>query len=406
MTSPDWKGLERAFGFALPTHIDYGLEASAAVAEHVAVWGTRVAIITDPGVADVGLVEPVERRLREAGIPSHVIASVEANPRSETVDDIASAVVACDADVIVGVGGGSALDAAKAAAAVASHGGGILDYEGFEVIPGPCIPVIAIPTTAGTGSEVTFWAIVTDVERHYKMAVGSHHIVPRVALVDPLLTRTLPEPTTAATCMDALTHAIEAYTARCSNPISDALALYAIELICGHVERATADGSDVRARCALMLGSLLAGIAFGNSDTAAVHAMAEALGGALDIGHGVANAICLPYVVSHNARAVPEKTARIGQAMGLPASSSELTSASQETVTELHDLMRRLAIPTLRDLGVHESHVPDLVRLAGMNTGNPDNPVPMSDGDFEALFLEALKPAPINQANTENGMGD
>lgn len=402
----DWNGLQKAFPFSVPTRIEYGPEVSRTLTEHVAACGPRAAIVTDPGVVAAGLVEPVERSLRSAGIKTDVFASVEANPRVATVDAIAAGVAAAGADVIVGIGGGSALDSAKAAAAVATYGGSVLDYEGLEVVPGPCTPVIAIPTTAGTGSEVTYWSIVTDVRRHYKMAIGSRHLVPRVALVDPLLTLTLPGPVTAGTGMDAMTHAIEAYTARCSNPISDALALYAIELISEHIERATFEGGDVRARCAMMLGSLLAGIAFGNADTAGVHAMGEALGGALDIGHGVANAICLPFVVRHNAGAVPEKTARIGCAMGVSNDGLDLEAASERTVHALHDLLRRLGIPTLPELGVEERHLPELVRIAGMNTGNPDNPVLMGDADFEALFRAALDPESRHGEGIAKGVGD
>lgn len=396
MSTAAWGDVQKAFPFSLPTQIDYGPGVAREAARHVTRFGTHAAIVTDPGVAACGLVGPLEHDLRSSGVDVTVVPGVEPNPRVETVDAIAAAVVACGADVIVGLGGGSALDSAKAAAAVVSYGGSILDYEGLEAVPGPCTPVVAVPTTAGTGSEVTFWAIVTDVRRHYKMAVGSWHIAPRIALVDPLLTLTLPPAITAATGADALTHAIEAYTSRCSNPISDALALYAIELIGGSIERATTDGGNVQARCAMMLGSLLAGIAFGNADTAAVHAMAEALGGALDVGHGVANAIFLPYVVSHNAAAVPDKMARIGQAMSRrgaavePVAAFDPSAAADETVAALHALMRRLAIPTLREVGVAEAHLPELVRIAMMNTGNPDNPVPMEDADYEALFRAAL----------------
>ena len=393
----DWLGLAKTFPFSVPTRIEYGPGVSAGVGAEVAALGTRAAIVTDPGVAAAGLVEPVERRLRDAGLAVEVFADVEPNPRVATVDRIAAGIAAAGADAIVGLGGGSALDTAKAAAAVATFGGTVLDYEGLEVVPGPCTPVVAIPTTAGTGSEVTAWAIVTDLSRSYKMAVGSSRIVPRVALVDPLLTVGLPRLLTAGTGMDALTHAIEAYTAVCSNPVSDALALSAVELIGAHIECATRDGADEQARCAMMLGSLLAGVAFGNADTAAVHAMGEALGGLLDIGHGVANAMCLPFVVAYNAGAVPEKTARLGRALGLATDGLELAAACELTVAALHGLLDRLGLPTLSEAGVSESHVPELVRIALMNSGNPDNPVPVDGAAFEALFHAALDPASRRQ---------
>jgi alcohol dehydrogenase len=250
--------------------------------------------------------------------------------------------------------------------------------------------VVAVPTTAGTGSEVTLWAIITDPATHHKAPLGSVHLAPRVALVDPLVTLSLPPALTATTAVDALTHAIESYTARCSNPVSDALALYAVGLISGAVDRAVADGADREARAALMLGSLIAGISFGNSDTAAVHSLAEAIGGARDVPHGLANAIFLPYVVRHNQPAVPEKTARLGEAMGLDTAHLPVEEAGAATVAALFDLVDRLGVPSLRETGVTADDESLVVRLSVMNLGTPDNPLPMTAESFAALFREAL----------------
>ena len=201
----------------------------------------------------------------------------------------------------------------------------------MDKVPSSATPLIAIPTTAGTGSEVTMWSVITDPERRIKTAVGSPYIAPRIALLDPELTRGLPPSLTATTGIDALTHAIEAYTARCSNPVSDALALYAIELIAGHLETAVKDGTNMASRGAMLLGSLLAGMAFGNSDTAAVHSMAEALGGMFNIPHGMANAICLPYVMGYNLPVVLERTARIGSALGTGNRSTPVGPAESQS---------------------------------------------------------------------------
>jgi len=382
--------LARAFPFFLPTRIEFGPGVADRVAEEASALGRRAFVVSDPGVERVGLVEALAKHMGSGGMEVEVFAEVEANPRVATVDRSASLARTYGADVIVAVGGGSAIDVAKAVSAVARYGGTILDYEGLEKVPGAGIPVVAIPTTAGTGSEVTPWAIVTDVERQFKAPVGSVHLAPRVALVDPLTTLSLPAPLTASTGMDALTHAIEAYSARCSNPISDALVLYATELISTYLERAVACGDDVEARSAMLLGSLLAGIGFGNADTAAVHSMAEAIGAVFDVPHGTANAIFLPYVVRHNLPAALEKTARLAVAMGLDTAGLTVDEAAAATVSALFDLTQRLGIPSLADTGVTVVDLPKLAATAMMNTGTPDNPVEMDEASFLALFSAAL----------------
>jgi len=395
MTSQSWRKLRDSFPFALQTRIAYGEGASAGIGDEARAFGSRALVVTDAGVKAAGLVAPIVEALVAAGLRTTEFDEIEANPRAATIERGAAVARTHECDVIVAVGGGSSLDSAKAIAAVATHGGTVFDYEwddsaGGDRVPGPVTPLLAVPTTSGTGSEVTLWAIVTDVSRNYKMPIGSMHLAPRVALVDPLLTASLPPGTTAATGVDALAHAIEGYTARCSNPISDALALYAIELISGNLERAVADGADPEARAGMSLGSLLAGIAFGNADTTAVHSMAEALGGLLDVGHGLSIAICLPFVEALNRSAVPERLARVGQAMGLRDAIGDAEEASAATVAGLHALMARLGIPRLADIGVTPDHVPSLVQIALRNTGNADNPVPVDEAVFTQLYTDAL----------------
>lgn len=382
--------LAKAFPFLLPTRIEFGLGVAEQVAVEARRFGARALVVSDPGVERVGLVAAVRERLESAGLDVKAFTGVEANPRVATVDEVAGVARDHGADVIVALGGGSAIDSAKAASAVARYGGTILDYEGLERVPGPGIPVVAIPTTAGTGSEVTMWAIVTDTVRQFKAPIGSFHLAPRVALVDPLTTVTLPAALTAATGIDALTHAIEAYTARCSNPVSDALALYAIELISTYLERAASQGDDLEARSAMMLGSLLAGIGFGNADTAAAHSMAEALGAVFDVAHGTANAIFLPFVMAHNMPAALERTARIAVAMGLDTDGLSLPAAAAAAVAGVSDLTRRLGIPSLADTGVTDADLPKLAATAMMNSGTPDNPITMNEASFHALFAAAL----------------
>jgi len=383
-------GLQKVFPFVLPTRIEFGPGVARLVVEEAASLGRRALVVTDHGVLEAGVIDPLVGELRRGGLDCRVFADVEANPRAATVDTAASVAVDHGADILVAIGGGSVIDTAKVVAAIVSHGGDVFDYEGGDKVPGPVIPLLALPTTSGTGSEVTCWAVITDESRHYKMAVGSPHLAPRVALVDPALTVTLPPAMTAGTGSDALSHAVEAYTARCSNPMSDALALYAIELVGLTLERAVNDGSDLEARCGMAMASLTAGIALGNADTSAGHAMAEALGGLFDTPHGLACGICLPWVLRLNLPAVEEKTARIGQALGLSTSQLPSRAAAEAAVDEVAALLRRVGIPSLRTLGVTRDDIPRLVNNAVTNLGNPDNPVDVDDTVFTGLFEEAL----------------
>jgi alcohol dehydrogenase len=386
----DAVGLGKTFPFQLPTRIEFGSGVAERLGEEAAAFGRRALLITDRGVREAGIVEPLEARLAQAGVEYDVFTDVESNPRTTIADNAAAHARDSGADLLIAVGGGSVIDTAKAASAVASYGGTILDYEGADQIPGPAIPVLVVPTTSGTGSEVTLWAVLTDEARKYEMAVGSAHIAARVALIDPSLTTSLPEEVTLSAGLDALCNAAEAYTARCSNPLSDALALYAIELFAMSLERALDDGADLDARCGMAMASLAAGIAFGNADTAAAHSMGEALSGVYDAAHGLACAVCLPYVMGLNLPAVPEKTARIGQALGLQMAWLSPLEAGEATIEAVFALRKRLKVPSLGALGATEADVPLLVGVALMNLGNPDNPVDVDETVFTQLFLSAL----------------
>ncbi len=390
MGSHDWMGLQKSFPFVLPGRIQFGPGVSQTVGQEAAALGHRALLVTDPGVAGAGLVEPIQGELERAGLECAVFAEVEANPRIATVERAAAFAKEQGAEIVVALGGGSVIDTAKIVCAIATHGGGVLDYEGYDLIPGPVTPLIALPTTSGTGSEVTFWAVATDVSRNYKLAVSSVLLAPSLALVDPLLTVSLPPAVTAGTGFDALSHAVEAYTARCSNPVSDALALYAIELVGLNLEQAVRDGADVEARCGMSLASLTAGISFGNADTSAAHAMGEALGGLFDTPHGLACAASLPYMTRFNLPAVPEKTARIGQALGLPTAGLPVQEAAEATVEGLIELGKRVGVPSIRSFGATEGDIPKLVSIAMLNVGNADNPVDVDEAVFTELFKEAL----------------
>lgn len=379
------------FSFLLPTRIEFGPGVSNLIGREIEALGAkRVLVITDRGVRNTGLVDKILGDILKTGASVEVFDGIEPNPRDTTIQAATDLARRFETELLVAVGGGSPIDAAKGVGLLLSHGRTLRDYEGLGRVPGPIKPVIAIPTTAGTGSEVTFWAVITDTQRKLKMSIGSSHIAPVAALVDPELTLSLPPSLTAFTGMDALTHAIEALTARVSNPVTDALAIAAIELISGHLRQATAHGDDLNARAAMLVGSLLAGLAFGNSDVGAVHCMAEALGGMYDTPHGLANAIFLAEVMQFNAIAAPDKYARVAAAMGEDTTGLPLETAADLAVKAVQRLSCDLSIPKLREVGVREEDLEELAERAANNVSVESNARPISKEEFLFLFRKAF----------------
>jgi alcohol dehydrogenase len=370
------------FNFSLETRIHFGMGATNKTGgEAAAIGAHKVLVVTDSGVAEAGLLEPVLSSLQSAGITSIVFADVSSNPAAASVENAAAVARDESCDTVVAVGGGSSIDTAKGAAVVAALGGKVSDYEGWEKISGQPLPVIAIPTTAGTGSEVSYWAVISNVADHRKMLVGSPKIAPVVALVDPAMTYTLPPSLTAYTGMDALTHAVEAFTSTLSNPISDVLALAAIERIGASLRRAVETPIDEVARSNMMLASTMAAMAFNSADLGAVHCMSEALGGMYDIHHGLANAILLPHVIAFNEPAAPHKFGRIAVALGTKK------GGAAEAVRRLSE---RLHFPSLRQVGINEVDLPRLAELSGQNISVSSNARLITKEDFLRLFKEAL----------------
>ena len=380
----------KSFSFQLPTRIEFGNGASATVGDEAkGLGGTRALIVTDPGVAGAGLVEPVKDRLEAAGLGTVLFDHVAPNPRDTSVGEGAEVVKAEGCDVLVAVGGGSPIDTAKAIGTVATHGGRIQDYEGLGMLTRPITPLIAIPTTAGTGAEVTFWSVITDTERSFKMSVGSPLCAATVALVDPELTASLPPAITAYTGVDALTHAVEGYTSLLSEPLTDSLAVSAIRLIDRSLRRAYANGADAEARHDMMLASLLAGVAFGNSDIAAVHCMGEAIGGLYDTPHGIAMAIYLPVVTHFNHMAVPEKYATVAEALGEHVDGlSQLEAAGLASVA-IRKLTDDLGIPAAHEAGVRRDDFPRLAKASSINVSVESNPRVAGEEHFLQMFEAA-----------------
>ena len=292
------------FSFSVPQNIVAGRKTIEKLPEIAAKLGGKKAfIISGPHLNKIGAVAACEALLKKAGIESAAFTDCEGNPSVETVEKATAMFQKSGADFIVAYGGGSPMDVAKAVGVVAKYGGSITDYEGAHKVPGDIIPLIAIPTTAGTGSEVTAFSVITDHSRQYKLTVFSYKILPTYAILDADLITTVPAGVAAACGMDALIHALEAYISTAASPFSDAMAEKAMALIGKNIRRFVANRGDMEAAEAMMVGSLFAGIAFSFARLGNVHAMSHPVSAFFDVPHGVANAVLLPVVAEYNALA-------------------------------------------------------------------------------------------------------
>ena len=379
------------FDFTLPTKIVYGPGRVREVVEELkALGGSRPLIITDKGIRQVGIVDMVTDLLDEAGIEYVIYDGVEANPKDVNAEEGARKAREIDADCMIAVGGGSPIDCAKAVGVLLGHDAEyIKPYEGKTAakLPGP--PLITIPTTAGTGSEITFSSVITDTKNHYKMTIKSPFTAANTAICDPELTLTVPPAVTAATGVDALTHAIEGFTATCSEPIGDAAALYAIELISQNLLTAVKDGSNLEARSNMLMGSMLGGMSFSHSDVASVHCIAESLGSKYDLPHGTCNAIFLPYVMEYNMDCCLDRYARVAKAMGLDFASEE--EGARKAVEFVKQLTVDVELPTFASLDPDPADFPYLAEISYQNGSNSSNPRPMTAADYEVLLDRVYK---------------
>jgi alcohol dehydrogenase class IV len=359
------------FHFSLPTAVECGCGISDHLGEHVRKMGYRTAlIVTDPGVRKAGLLDKMVESLERENIGYGIFDDVVPNPSAQHIERGAEAWRERRFECVIAVGGGSSIDTAKGVAAMATNPGSILDYEGVGRLPNATVPLIAVPTTAGTGSEVTSATIVTNTEQKFKAAVISPHLYPRLALLDALLTLQLPQPLTAATGMDALTHAIESYTSKSANPVSQGMALQAVRMIGRHLTRAYFVGTDAESREQMLVASMIAGAAFSQSRLGNVHAISHTLGGVFNIAHGIANATLLPYVMEFNLPACPGKMKEIAEALGEDTRGLSEEEGGRRAITAILRLNRALGIPsTIRELGVSLDWLPKLVEDS-MRSGN------------------------------------
>lgn len=354
--------------------------------------GEKVLVVTDPGVVKAGIAGKLAGLIAGAGMKVEVYDRVEAEPRIESAEECLAAARRLGSDVVVGIGGGSSLDVAKVAAGMYYSEGWVRDFLGVDLIPGEGIPMVAIPTTAGTGSEATGIAILTDEKAELKLGVVSPRLFPRLAVVDPDLTLSLPPAITAYTGVDALIHAVEAYHSVNANAISDALALKAVSLIAQSLRRCYADGSDISARSRMAEGSLLAGMAFSSAGVGAVHAFSYPLGARYHLAHGLSNALMFSPVFRFNMTAAPERTRQIGGALGLSLDGTGDAEAGRATAEALERLLSDLGIPgTLKEMGVEKKDLPKMAAaVLEIKRLLNNNPRPVTYDDALAIYRQAF----------------
>lgn len=382
----------RAFSYHIPTQIEFGNGAIARLPEFVkALGGSRVLVVGDPGVQRVGLIDRVQAILTGASIFNAVYADVESDPATRSVDEGTVHGKANGCDLVVGIGGGSALDTAKAIGLMLVNDGNIKDYVGIGKVPRAGAPVIAVPTTAGTGSELTIWSVLSDKVAKAKISVGSVLNCPAIALLDPELTLSLPPQITAATGMDALTHALESYVNTATQPISEAMSDQAMTLIARSLRKAVADGSDVEARGDMLLASTIAAMAFNSTRLGLVHAFAIPLGAKFGIPHGLVNAIMLPEVMRFNHLANPRKFARIAEIFGEKTAGLSVEEAAALSVSAIEKLKLDVGITAkLSNFGVTEGRFDEIVDEAMLSGNVPVNPRQPTNDDMKALLRAEL----------------
>ncbi|MFP7415855.1 iron-containing alcohol dehydrogenase [Priestia filamentosa] len=353
----------------------------------------KAMIITDKVIQQTGLLSRVISSLEEIDLAVDTMDEVMPEPPFENLEQMMIQLEGKEYDLLIGVGGGSVLDATKVLSIMLTNQENVRDLVGIEKVQNAGIPTILVPTTAGTGSEVTYNAIFTDVRDKVKKGIVSPYLLPKVAIVDPSLTLTVPPSVTAATGMDALVHAVESYTAIRAGELTDGIALQAIKLISRSLRKAVYNGKDVQAREDMAMGSLLAGISLGNAGVGAVHALAYPLGGKFKVPHGVANSLLLPFVMKYNVVTDLEKFAEVAKALGENIEGLSLREAANCTVYALTQLAQDIEIPSsLKDVGVTAEDIPNLAEEASkIDRLLNNNPRWLTVKEIEKIYEEAYR---------------
>ena len=352
----------------------------------------RPLLVTDPGVMAAGWSAQALAQLEAVGLHATTWGGVTPNPKDHEVVAGAAAYLDAGCDVLVAVGGGSVIDAAKAIAVLVSNGGSIFDYEGIDRIPGPIPPLVAAPTTAGTGADVSQFAVITDTTRGLKATLIGKTLVPDISITDPCLLVTMPDWLAATTGLDALTHGVEAYVSRAASFLTDEHALSAVALVGQHLARSVYDPTDVAARLGMARASLSAGLAFTNAILGAAHAISHQIGGALDLPHGMLNAILLPHVVRFNAEAEPARFRCLAAALGVrDARRLADDEVGDALAQQIADLASAIGAPRrLAEIGVEDRHLRAFAQQTLCDACLTTNPRDVSEADVTSILRAAL----------------
>lgn len=371
------------------TQITYGINALKEVKSIIDQQGFQnTLIVTDPGISQTGLIDELTQYVKH--INYDVFKECQPNPTVANCYDALEKLKAIDGEVVIAIGGGSSIDVAKAVALLATNDGKIEEYEGIDTFENDLLPLIAIPTTAGTASEVTNFTVITDEEREYKFTIGGVRIAPEWAVVDPVVTLSLPPHITASTGLDALVHAIESYTSKMANPITKTLAREAICKISSNLRQAVYNG-EMKYRDEMLMGSLLAGLAFNNTRLGNCHALSHPVSAIYGVPHGVANAILIPHVMQFNIKSAPELFADIAEDMGEKLDGLTLLEKAQKSVDAVRKLARDIGIPEdFSSFGVEHSQIDKMTKDALLSGNIAVNPRITKYDDVVGLYKQSI----------------
>ena len=381
----------------IPATVITGIGAAEQAGEQAKRLDARTAlVVTDIGIVKLGYADELVSRLRGVGIAASLFSDVTPDPTLQNVNDGLTQYRDEGCDLIISIGGGSAIDCGKGIAIQLTNDGELADFMGVDKIPNPGAPLIAIPTTAGTGSECTKATVITDTDRNVKMMLSSPCLMAQVAIVDPLLSLTTPPDLTSAVGVDALTHAIEAYISKRAQPITNALALKAIRMISGSLRQAWADGKNIKARTEMMIAASIAGMAFSNSSVALVHGMSRPIGAYFHVHHGLSNAVLLLDVMEYSVVGAPKRFADIARAMGEPIDGLALMRQADAAITGVERLINDLQMPRLGEIGINRDEfeaVADQMALDALASGSPaNNPRHPTKEEIVALYRKCFQP--------------
>src|SRR5690625_1635665 len=384
--------------FEVPTTIKHEIRSIKQVGEEIKTLGAeKVLLVTEPGIDEAGVTKSVEESLKNAGVEVVLFDKVEPNPPVRLISEGSILYKEENCSGLVAVGGGSSMDTAKAIGVEVTHEGTVLDYEAVEgkkPLENRIPPLATIPTTAGTGSEVTQWSVITDEEREFKFNTGGPLIAAHLTILDPELHVSMPPHITAMTGIDALAHAIECYTMQYAQPVTDAVALLAIEYVGKYIRRAYSDGGDIEARYGMVQAGMLAGLSYGSESAGAAHAMSQTLGGIIPVAHGQCVATMMGPVMEYNWKGHPDKFARIALALGVNTFEMTTEEAAKAAVKEMYKLAEDLDIPTLEEQGVSPDMIDRLAKVAMEDPQTVGNPRDLTEKDYNWIYKRCFNQVP------------